>query len=95
MAAASPVMPDMAIAGAAVPSSAVQSVLPCADQVRSAVTRSHSATSGGDRSTMGRGDINITGVTPDMQASFKQLLQEHQRELKRLIAGEDVHQNRT
>ena len=100
MAAASPVMSDMAIAGSAVPSSAAHSVLPRADQARSALSRSHSARTGDDRSTsrgginVTYGNITITGGTPETQASFKQLLNEHKREIKRLIDGEQDREDR-
>lgn len=100
MAAASPLMSDMAIAGSAVPSSAAQSALPRADQARSALSRSHSARTGDDRSTsrgginVTYGNITITGGTPENQASFKQLLNDHKRDIKRLIDGEEAREDR-
>lgn len=100
MAAASPVMSDMAIAGSAIPSSAAKSALPRADQARSALSRSHSARTGDDRSTsrgginVTYGNITITGGTPEIQASFKQLLNEHKRDIKRLIDDEEAREDR-
>lgn len=101
MAAASPLMQDMAIAGTAIPSSAAQSVLPRADQARSAAAPSSIAKSGGNRSAsrgaginITYGDITITGGTPETRASFKQLLNEHKREIKRLIDGETDREDR-
>lgn len=100
MTAASPVLADMAIAGSAVPSSATQSVLPRADQARSASVPSSTARSGGNGSASRRdinvtyGNITITGGTPQTQASFKQLLAEHKREIKRLIDEEQDREDR-
>jgi len=100
MAAASPVMSDMAIASTAIPSSAAQSILPRADQARSAGTSSSIAKSGGGRSpsrggiNVTYGNITITGGTPETQASFKQLLNEHKRDIKRLIDDEEAREDR-
>lgn len=100
MAVAAPMTQDMAIAGNAIPTSATQSILPRADQARSAAVTSSNARSGGDRSTsrgginVTYGDINITGGTPEIQAEFRKLLNEHKREIKRLVDGEQTREDR-
>lgn len=101
MAVALPISQDMAVAATAVPSSAARSVLPNAQDARSASTPGPLARSGGGGSETAKtpisvtfGDTHINGGSPTAQRDLRETAAQERRKFVRLLEHHHANEER-
>ncbi len=96
MAAAQPKNAQMAVALAAVPSSAAKSVLPTAREARSASASSLRGQGGGDARSISVsfGDTIIQGGSPDAQSQLRKVATDERRKFQKMLEEHDARKSR-